>query len=130
MRRKLLWTVIALLTVAALLLYIRCGLPFIPQHGKGGVGIAGRGAFVFTNDGVNSMKCADTVWRGRAWQFEETVICRAGGVAPFQLSMLRERPLIIAFRSNRIYIFDAAAFSGGYYLRDHDQDGAEKDLRL
>jgi hypothetical protein len=113
-----------LASVIGVLFYLRCASPYFPQYGKGGVGIAAPGVYVFTNNAINSVKCGATTWHGRSRQDEEATICDASGVTPFNLSKLKDRPLIIHFSPDRIMIFDVASFSGGYYLRGVDEGDA------
>lgn len=37
---------------------------------------------------------------------------------PFSLAMLPDRPLIVHFTQDRIYVFDLDNFDGVYYVRD------------
>lgn len=101
-----------------MLFYVRLAQPYFPRYGKGGIGAAGKNAYVVTKGDANSAICGDIEWRGRVRHDDETVTCGAKGILLFTLSMLSDKPLIIRFTPDRIYIFDVATLRGGYYLRD------------
>ncbi len=105
------------LVLAALVFYVRFAMPHSPESGKGGIGYAGDSAYVLTEVEVNTAICGKDRWTGRHRQTEETIRCGYEGAAPFNLSMLSSRPVIIHYTPDRIYTFDAYAISGGYYSR-------------
>jgi hypothetical protein len=56
----------------------------------------------------------------------ETIKCGPDGALPFRLSMLLDGALLIHFQPDRIYIFDLATYSGGYYSRGQDEDSVDE----
>lgn len=114
------FTVFALaLTVYA---YFRFFGPYLPMYGKGGVGAADYGSYVFTSGDVNAAICGNEHWVGRSRTDTETVSCVGSRVFQFQVSDLPNAALVFHFTPSRIRVFDVKRFEGGYYLRNTEEE--------